>query len=152
MNVCMHKYIDKNTFEILDNVFEVDELIASSISLLNKKGYHTLFSCGGHVKDPRIYEKYNIAKDDVIEDYAYKIDNNNVLEPYSFTSIYIKFNKKYFFENLPENFELLDDNILEKIIYYYDNNIKRESKEIDNEIIKYNNILYTWCEKLPYIY
>lgn len=32
-----HKYINKETFEIVDNVFEVDEDISQTISILNKK-------------------------------------------------------------------------------------------------------------------
>lgn len=49
-------YINKNDFSILDyikdedqeNYFECDELIAPAISLLNKKGYETIFCCSGH--------------------------------------------------------------------------------------------------------
>ena len=43
-----NKYIDSKTFEINDDIFEVDEAIAESIVLLNKKGYKTLFCCSGH--------------------------------------------------------------------------------------------------------
>lgn len=52
----MHKYLNGNTFEIVNDIFEVDDLIAETISILNKKGYHTLYCCSGHVKDPRLYE------------------------------------------------------------------------------------------------
>ena len=38
-----HKYIDSNTFEIVNNIIEVDEDIAETISILNKKGYYTKF-------------------------------------------------------------------------------------------------------------
>ena len=48
--------IHKKSFDILndceegkgDDYFEVDENIALIISLLNKKGYKTTFSCSGH--------------------------------------------------------------------------------------------------------
>ena len=33
----MSKFMDVNTFEIVDNVFEVDDDIAETISILNKK-------------------------------------------------------------------------------------------------------------------
>ena len=55
-----HKYINKETFEIVDNVFEVDEDISQTISILNKKGYYTKYCCSGHAKDPRLYELYNV--------------------------------------------------------------------------------------------
>ena len=43
-------YIDAKTFDIVENpsVFEVDNKIAEAISILNKKGYRTIFSCQGH--------------------------------------------------------------------------------------------------------
>ena len=41
----MSKYIDKTTFDIVENVFDVDDDIANSISILNKKGYYTQYSC-----------------------------------------------------------------------------------------------------------
>lgn len=50
------------------NKFEVDKDIAESISLLNKKGYYTRYSCSGHVKDPRMYEKYRVKKDEKFND------------------------------------------------------------------------------------
>ena len=36
----MSKFIDVNTFEIVDNVFEVDDDIAETISILNKKSFY----------------------------------------------------------------------------------------------------------------
>lgn len=57
MGDIMHKYINNNTYEIINNVFEVDDLMGETISILNKKGYHTLYCCSGHVKDHRLYEK-----------------------------------------------------------------------------------------------
>ena len=55
-----NKYIDKKTFEIVDNVFEVDEDIADIISILNKKGYYTKFCCSGHAKDLGIHYMYKV--------------------------------------------------------------------------------------------
>ena len=59
----MPTYIDKKDFNIyysLDDIriqaplFEVDEFIAPVISLLNKKGYTTLYCCSGYwVKEVR---------------------------------------------------------------------------------------------------
>ena len=45
-----NKYISTDNYEIIENpnFFEVDEEIAETISILNKKGYITLFSCAGH--------------------------------------------------------------------------------------------------------
>ncbi|MBQ9072768.1 MAG: hypothetical protein IJY25_06390 [Bacilli bacterium] len=150
----MNKYIDKNTFEIVDNVFEVDEDIAETISILNKKGYYTLYSCSGHVKDPRLYEKYIVQKNDgdnLIDSYIVDKEQKSysVLKPYTFTVVYIKFDKDYKFNNLPNGFTKKDDNIIEKIINYYDNGKKIKSDVIDQEINFSNKILLEWAKKLP---
>lgn len=71
----MHKYLNSNTFEIINNVFEVDDLMGETISILNRKGYHTLYCCSGHVKDPRLYEKYHLHKDELDSIYDYHIIN-----------------------------------------------------------------------------
>ena len=71
----MHKYLNNNTFEIVNDIFEVDDLIGKTISILNKKGYHTLYCCSGHVKDPRLYEKYHLRKDKLYGIYDYNIIN-----------------------------------------------------------------------------
>ena len=38
----------KNTYDSNENYFEVDELIALPIQILNCKGYFTAFCCSGH--------------------------------------------------------------------------------------------------------
>lgn len=146
-----NKYINNKTYEIVDNVFEVDELIADTISNLNKKGYHTLYSCSGHVKDPRLYEKYPIEKIDTMND-SYLVDENKfVLVPYSYTEIYIYFDSNYSFINLPEGFSL---DILDSKSYiyldidYYDNGIKKDQNNIQKEINKNNQKLLEWSNNL----
>lgn len=73
-------YINKETFNIRQDVpnsdindyFEVDELIAPVISILNKKGYYTSFCCSGH---PYITESEGImgvSKDSNIEELLQK--------------------------------------------------------------------------------
>lgn len=43
-----HKYLNSETFEVIDNIIEVDEDIAETISVLNKKGYCTNFLPKSH--------------------------------------------------------------------------------------------------------
>ena len=143
--------MNNKTYEIVDNVFEVDELIADTISILNKKGNHTLYSCSEHVKDQRLYEKYQIEKIDTIND-SYLVDGNKfVLVPYSYTEIYIYFDSNYNFINLPEGFSL---DILNSKSYiyldidYYDNGIKKNQNNIQNEINKNNQKLLEWSNNL----
>lgn len=142
-----HKYIDKNTFEFVDNVFEVDEDIANTISILNKKGYHTLYCCSGHVKDSRIYEKYPAQKVDIDYD-SYKIDDKYILVPPLDTTVYILFVEDYDFSNLPVGFTR-DKNYIEKVIEYYEAGNKKTNSDILKEIKDSNHDLLEWAKSLP---
>lgn len=154
-----HKYINTKTFEIVDDVFEVDNDIAEIISLLNKKGYYTRYSCSGHVKDPRIYEMYKIKKDEEFDDktigYLVKDskDGYEILMPYRYTSVYIMFDKKYEFDKLPNGFYISYDEVttIYKDVMYYNNGIKKKSNDIQIEIDKANNELLEWVKTLPMI-
>ena len=144
----MHnKYINKHTYEIVDDVFEVDEDIAKTISVLNKKGYHTLYSCSGHVKDSRLYEKYPNSNSYSIYD-SYNIDDY-VLIPYQHTEIYIMFEEAYNFNYLPDDFILENGNIIYKDISYYNNGKKLNANIIQKEINISNEKLYEWASGLP---
>ena len=154
-----HKYINTKTFDIVDNVFEVDEEIVESISLLNKKGYRTRYSCSGHVKDPRMYEMYRVKKSEEFDDKDLGFivkdnkDDYEILMPNRYTSIYVMFDKKYEFDNLPNGFYILDDEVttIYKDIMYYENNIKKKSSDIESEIKKSNVELLEWVKSLPII-
>lgn len=154
-----HKYINTKTFDIIDNVFEVDEDIAESISLLNKKGYYTRYSCLGHVKDPRMYEMYKVNKSGEFDDkdLGFIVEDNKdyyqILMPNRYTSIYVMFDKKYKFDNLPDVFYTLDEEVttIYKDIMYYENNIKKNSNDIESEIKKFNIKLLEWVKSLPII-
>lgn len=154
-----HKYIDIKTFDIVNNVFEIDEDIAESISLLNKKGYYTRYSCSGHVKDSRMYEMYRVKKSEKLDDkdlgfiVKYNKDDYEILMPNRYTSIYVMFDKKYEFDNLPDGFYILDDEVttIYKDIMYYENNIKKKSNDIQSEIDKSNYELLEWVKTLPMI-
>ena len=143
MGDIMHKYINNNTYEIINNVFEVDDLMGETISILNKKGYHTLYCCSGHVKDHRLYEKYHLHKDELDGIYDYHIINEeddyvDVLIPYQNTFLYIMFDKIYDFK-LPKDFRWVDEQTIYSYeISYYEDNKKRNSNDIQKEIESVN--------------
>ena len=155
-----HKYINKETFEIVDNVFEVDEDIAQTISILNKKGYYTKYCCSGHAKDPRLYELYNVKNNDDFEfkDLGYIVNqeksNYDIIMPSIYTSIYIMFESNYAFDNLPEGFskvvnDNIDDYVISKEIDYYNDEKRKDWNDIDKEIKDSNNKLLRWAISLP---
>ena len=154
-----NKYIDKTTFEIVDNVFEVDEDIALAISILNKKGYYTKFCCSGHAKDPRLYELYNVNNDDNFEfkSLGYIVNQSDVsydiVMPFMYTVVYIMFDVDYNFDNLPEGFNKIDDNsvsdyVISKKIYYYNDGKRKSWNDIDKEIKEANDKLLEWVVSL----
>jgi hypothetical protein len=174
-----NKYISTNNYEVIENpnFFDVDEQIAETISILNKKGYKTLFSCAGHningcytvTTDISLLEE--AKKDSLI--HIGKINENN-FEYYhdnEITSTYIKFIQHYNFETLPDgfNYESADDSkkkiseieisketvilgdSISKTIYYFENDIRKEDEIIEAEIKETNDILLKWAKKLPSI-
>lgn len=149
------RFISKKIFDFVDNIFEVDEDIAETISILNKKGYYTKACCSGHIKDPRIYELYKnvkkLNKSDKKIGCIINQDKNNydVLIPYTSTSIYIMFNKKYDFSTLPKGFYKKENNIIEKVIEYYDKDNKVDCNIINNMIKECNEDLCNWAKSLP---
>lgn len=155
-----HKYIDKETFEIVDNIFEIDEDIAETISVLNKKGYYTKYCCSGHVTNPRLYELYNVKNDDEFElkNLGYivnkKDDNYDIIMPSIYTSVYIMFNTNYNFNNLPQGFHKVDNDSIEDYvismeIYYYCDGKRKDWNDIYKEIKDANDKLFKWANSLP---
>ena len=141
----MHKYINNDTFEFVDNVFEVDELIADTIKVLNKKGYYTRYSCSGHVSDFRIYELHNDYN--IKDNIGYLMDDGSRLIPYTFTTVYVFFDNNYNFQTLPDGF-VKNNNVIEFIIDYYIDGVRKKNDDIANEIMFANRILLEWAMSL----
>lgn len=160
--------IDRNTFEVTlhaedhKDVFICDKEIANAVALLNKKGYKTIASCSGHYK----IEFYEYLKEDISKLEEYKNNNRIIIkeirendfdywQEVDKTIMYILFDKKYNFNNLPKGFEL--DNTREKtcveyIINFYDENNKhRTIKDVTREIESKSKELEEWVKLLPRI-
>ena len=160
--------IDRNTFEVTlhaedhKDVFICDKEIANALALLNKKGYKTIASCSGHYK----IEFYEYLKEDISKLEEYKNNNRMIIkeirekdfdywQEVDKTIMYILFDKKYNFNNLPKGFEL--DNTREKtcveyIINFYDENNKhRTIKDVTREIESKSKELEEWVKLLPRI-
>ncbi|MDE6284418.1 MAG: hypothetical protein K2M17_01575 [Bacilli bacterium] len=162
--------IDRNTFEVYTHAedcpfaFVCDKRIAPVIALLNKKGYTTFASCGGHyiggcterlnmdlslLKEAQNNPEYFIKeiREDSFDCY---IENRC-------THIYILFSQRYDFSFIPEGFRKNEDeyNGNERITlecdvnYFDDNNRKRKRSYIENELDKKCNILMNWAKNLP---
>lgn len=169
----MKQYINSKTFELENDIFEVDELMADSIILLNKKGYKTEYCCQGHYSSQIHKIKCNsddiekIIKTNNLKDYdLVKKDNKSLLYFADIdTRIYINFKSAYLFDNLPKGFNKTkkwDDNRkewvidesksvqgIEKNISFYNGNQKKTYDEVDEEIKQSNIDIYNWVKELP---
>lgn len=153
-------YIENGTWEIYQDVssvtrdmedfFEVDELIAPTIAILNKKNYKTAFCCSGHIFKSLVGLTVTAGFKGEIE--GIKIDSNEgdddieIDMVQDISDVYICFEKIHDFESLPSGF-------------YYDDYdegtvIRRELEEGEGsieraeELLKVAKELKAWAEGL----
>ena len=166
-----HKYIDTNTFEIKDNIIEVDAQIAETISVLSKKGYKVKACSAGHVnkeiqsvfcskseKNTDFLRKYNIDVKTIIE----KQDRLHIYFKPASTDIYIMFTKNYHFNKSLKgfkkyltgnkerrNYSKTGFNTVKKVVPYFRGPIRKSDSEIEKEIAQSNKELLEWAKSLP---
>lgn len=154
------RYINKDTWEVCDKplgFIPVDKGIAKTIVLLNQKGYITTSSCEGH-HDIRFVnnDEVDIAYLEEFKGDARAIIKRVSKETFDYwaeilgTSIYVVFAENYEWDSIPEGFVSDGDTLRHSIDYYVDKK-RREISSINEEIKKYNKILYEWADKLPSI-
>jgi hypothetical protein len=157
--------IHKKTFDVIqyynredvhkDDYFEVDDLIALTISLLNKKGYYTKFCCSGH-PFIQLSEAFGNEKDgfkiiggmkEILEntnpEYAYKYVGHYELDT---NSMYISFAQPVIFDSIPSGFRLENDDCLSKKF-----SSQPASWECIEKIVENMKQLYLWAIELPSI-
>ena len=115
-------------------LFECDELFAPAISILNKKGYITFYSCSGHIK-PDFSITYSPK--------YRKIHKNYIIESY------ICFNKETILPTLPKGYrydkiEEGDNFITIRKSFNYRKTPKNLLKELMNNALE----VLEWSEKL----
>lgn len=157
-----NKYISTDNYEIIEknNFFEVDEKIAETISILNKKGYITKYSCSGHLLTYSYKFKDDISlineakKDNLIHIFNVNDKSFEYYRDVEITSVYVKFIKHYNFPNLPDGFEYettqeqkddylkngfsnIEDitfgDLISKKIYYFKNGIRKENFVVEKK-------------------
>lgn len=140
----------ERTNTLVENGFEVDEQLADTIILLNKKGYKTINSCAGHYKDDTVY-KETVPKNTVTKEEFFKYLNQHDLRflgedenNYYYEGIilgeatYIMFDKDVVLPFYPEGFvfdETFDYEQTQSFELF-----RNELKDI--EIITYNELIF----------
>lgn len=152
-------FINKRDFSIiqgtnmdseLDDYFEVDELIALPISLLNKKGYLTKFCCSGHA----FLDRVEIMSSEPIEDFTsvFGIDTARLTDTSylqicdSSSECYIIFSHMYILPELPDRF-YFDE--CDTTCIRCDYATQPESFERMKEVLSSMELLYEWVQSLP---
>lgn len=162
--------IDKDTFEVCTHaedhpqVFICDKRIAPVIALLNKKGYKTFASCSGHCRiefheyfDEDISKLKEYQNDEKIIIKKIKHNTFDYWQEVDRTLLYILFDNKYVFDNLPKDFELTINvgkgyprTCIECEISFYDElNQHKKMISVLKEIDSKCEILKQWVDKLP---
>lgn len=162
--------IDRNTFEVYTHAedcpfaFVCDKRIAPAIAELNKKGYETMASCGGHYSggcteqlnlDISLLEEYQSDAECFIKEI--RKDSFDCYIENRQAHIYVLFNERYDFKSIPEGFSIYEDEYngnkrmtLECDIDYFDEeNHKKKMSTIENELDEKCNILKNWAQNLP---
>lgn len=158
----------ERTNTLVENGFEVDEQLADTIILLNKKGYKTINSCAGHYKDDTVY-KETVPKNTVTKEEFFKYLNQHDLRflgedenNYYYEGIilgeatYIMFDKDVVLPFYPEGFvfDETGNDVSRRLPFYHDEEKAKNKKEqstIDLEIEIAIKSLEIWAMKLPEI-
>lgn len=177
-------FINKKDFSILydmdlisekvkEQYFECDEMIAPTISLLNKKGYKTKYCCSGH-SYPYSFTKYHeslpvelenkngiildtVELCDEMKDFYEKCGRNCSYKSEVFyptikkIRLYILFEKTYNFSNLPKGFFIDERRIDRTCIRGHFENLNVEGFSRITIVYEINKSLYEWAESLPYL-
>lgn len=164
--------IDRNTFKVYTHAedcpfaFVCDKRIAPVIACLNQKGYVTLASCGGHYLGG-CSEQLNVQLE-FLEEYQndpecfikeIRDDGFDCYWENRHAYIYVLFEKRFSFDNLPTCFHIDYDEYegkkrmsIECVVDYFDAlNKKKKRNDIEEELDEKCNILMDWVEKLPNI-
>lgn len=166
-------YINKKDFSIVgyvqdqrlkENYFECDDLIAPAISLLNKKGYKTVFCCSGHPYatidtcfSPDIPSQEDLGDSELLwyqdsdPEYA-DICEDTDLYPYYLVCkchygelFYIIFDEHYKFPELPGDAYRDEEN---GGIYWNHDMKATDDFSVMQKIFELNKEFYEWVEKL----
>ena len=138
----MVAYMHKQTFDIsgstvsVNNVedwFDIDDLIALPVQILNRKGYTTESCCSGYVFDILIESSSSLQYDD-----------------YPCCS-YILFNKEVVLPTLPSGFAIFDNPPNDALLIerYYNHNNHNDTYRLIREVVEAMEQLYKWALNLP---
>lgn len=154
-------YMHKKTFDIiqgsnidnlLNDYFEVDDMIALPIQQLNRKGYTTTFCCCGHpfvnVKEAFIHSKYDDYYSVIPGTYKVEELDNGIhralIKDYSSKETYISFVEAVELPIIPEGF-IYEDYILTKQYNEF------SEYQFFKELLNTMSLLNEWAKQLPYL-
>ena len=167
-------YLDENTYEVVDNIIEIDDEMVPIIQELHRKGYKTN-GCVGAIKDLQHLDLYsNIVPEDKVDDYIDSLEGDYIdLGSYedneviscidTWSTISITFGDLYEFPSIPEDFgfgfgvaqtadgRFINFGVLAKDICLYEdeeNKIFKTKEGLEKEINETYRELLEWAKSL----
>ena len=145
--------LDSKTFNVEKDIIAIDKQLSKTISILNKKGYHTEICSSASIS--RTFQIGAIIHD-LIEEKLLIINDNtkdkikNIIKEYDYDSTLIIFKEEYKFDDLPKGYKLIGKNL-----YYYLSALEEEKDikfktliELDKEHNNSLKLLEEWANKL----
>ncbi len=170
--------INSETFDILEgyliehgsqeHFFDCDEELAGIISILNKKGYRTLFCCSGHlyddINDTFVLDDTSMTEDDIRESFpgVLKIDDlpdgnrRLTLRQNLALKTYIMFDREIRLPSVPENWRFERHTLSHN--YYWDEAfedvesldwLKAHPFRFYRRRLELLSALFDWVETIP---
>lgn len=147
--------INATTFEItkIENNFIVSEKLGKTISILNKKGYHTELCCKAALSKLFMISDiiHNLIEEKLLEANENTIEKiRKIINMCDCESTIIIFKKNYEFKNLPKGFKLIGKDLYYNLKILKDGpNIEFKSLvELDKENEESLKLLEKWADNL----
>lgn len=151
-----YAYLNIKTFDIeeREDIIPLDEQLAKTISILNKKGYYTEAFNRARISKPFLV---GAIIHDLVEEGLLEINNNtkdkikNIIKKSDYESTFIIFKEEYKFNNLPNGYILIGKDLSYNLSTLKDDediNIKT-LLELDKEYDSSLHALEEWANELP---
>ena len=148
--------LNSKTFDIEEtkDIISVDEQLAKTISILNKKGYYTEMCNRARITKPFLMGAiiHDLIEEKLLEINADTKDKiKNIIKQSDYESTLIIFKEEYKFDNLPNGYKLISKELIYNLSTLEEcDDIRFKSLvDLDHEHNKSLKDLEEWANRLP---
>lgn len=145
-------FLNNKNYEIenIEDITAIDEKLINIISILNKKGYHTLCESKARISKPYVI---GCIINDLINKNLLDISSNeiivDIIKKHDLESIVIIFDNNYKFNNLPNEFDYVSNSLICTLSCLKDNKLDFKTiDELNNELDRHLNDLEQWAKNI----